>query len=210
MEDLTIFDGIVLGTLLISGLLAFARGIVREVLSIAGWAGAAVVAFVFAPKGKDLVYEIPVISGFVGDSCNIALIVSFAVIFVLALIVISLFTPLLASIVSGSALGVIDKGLGFLFGIARGILLVIVALFVYAQLIPEGEGIDLIDDSKTVVLLADSQTRLAAEVEGSKIPEWFIARFEDLTGTCSASGADTPPAPAELPADDTADAPATN
>ncbi len=207
MEDLTIFDGIVLAILLISGFLAYARGIVREVLSIAGWAGAAVIAFMFAPKGKDLVYEIPVISGFVGDSCNIALIVAFAIIFVLALIVISLFTPLLAGIISGSALGLIDKGLGFLFGLARGVLLVIVVLFVYDQLIPEGEGIRLIDNSKTVVLLADSQVRLAAEVEGSKIPEWFIARFEDLTSTCSASGADT--APAALPAIGT-DATATN
>ncbi len=191
MEDYTIIDGIVVAILLISGFLAFARGIVREVLSIAGWAGAAVIAFMFAPKGKDLVYEIPVISGFVDDSCNIALIVSFAVIFVLALIVISLFTPLLASIVSGSALGLIDKGLGFLFGLARGVLLVIVGLFVYDMLMPDGEGIDLIDESKTVVVLADSQTRLAAEVEGSAVPEWFIARFEELTGTCSASGADT-------------------
>ncbi len=190
MEDYTIIDGIVVAILLISGFLAFSRGIVREVLSIAGWAGAAVIAFIFAPRGKDLVYEIPVVSGFVGDSCNIALIVSFAVIFVLALIVISLFTPLLAGIVSGSALGLIDKGLGFLFGIARGLLLVIVGLFVYDLLTPSGEGIDLIDESKTVVVLADSQIRLAAEVEGSTVPEWFIARFEDLTSTCSASGAD--------------------
>ncbi len=191
MEDYTIIDGIVIAILLISGFLAFSRGIVREVLSIAGWAGAAVIAFIFAPQGKDLVYEIPVVSGFVGDSCNIALIVSFAVIFVLALIVISLFTPLLAGIISGSALGLIDKGLGFLFGLARGVLLVIVGLFVYDTLMPEGEGINLIEDSKTIVVLADSQTRLAAEVEGSAIPEWFIARFEDLTSTCSASGADT-------------------
>ena len=190
MEDLTIIDGIVIATLLISGFLAYARGIVREVLSIAGWAGADVVAFWLAPRGKDLVFEIPVISGFVGDSCNIALIISFAVIFILALIVISLFTPLLSGLISGSALGLIDKGLGFLFGLARGVLLVIVALFVYDQLIPEGEGIKIIDDSKTRVLLADSQARLATEVEGSKIPEWFIARFEDLTSTCSASGAD--------------------
>jgi len=190
MEDLTIFDGIVLATLLISGFMAFARGIVSETLTIAGWAGAAVIAFVLAPDGMPLVKEIPIVSGFVGESCNIALIVAFAVIFVLALIVISLFTPLLAGMISGSALGIVDKGLGFLFGLARGLLLVIVGLYVYDQLIPEGEGIKLIDNSQTIIILADSKTRLATEVEGSAIPEWFIARFEELTGACSADGAD--------------------
>ncbi|MBL4807333.1 MAG: CvpA family protein [Rhodobacteraceae bacterium] len=195
MEDFTIFDGIVAGIILISGFLAFSRGVVREVLSIGAWVGAAVIAFIFAPGSYELVYEIPIISGFVGDSCNIALIVAFAVIFILALIVISLFTPLLAGIISGSALGIIDKGFGFLFGLARGILLVVVGLYVYNILVPEDSDsrINLIDDSQTVIVLADSQERLATEVEGSSITEWFVARFEELTNTCSPGSSDDNP-----------------
>jgi len=185
MEDLTIIDGVAAAIVLISGILAYARGLVRETLSIVGWGGAAIIAFIFAPQGKDLVYEIPIVNGLVGDSCEIALIISFTLIFIVALVVISLFTPLLAGIVSKSALGVIDRGLGFIFGLARGVLLIIVALFVYDQFIATGEGISIIEDSKTKAMLAESQARLATEVETSTIPGWFNEKFAEITGVCS-------------------------
>ncbi len=194
MEDLTIIDGVAAAIILISGFLAYARGLVRETLSIVGWGGAAVIAFIFAPQGKDLVYEIPFINGLVGDSCEIALIISFTLIFIVALVVISLFTPLLAGMVSKSALGVIDRGLGFIFGLARGVLLIVVGLFVYDQFIATGEGIAIVEESQTRVLLAESQARLTAEVETSSIPGWFILKFDEITSVCAVPAAATAPA----------------
>ncbi len=188
MDDLTIIDGVALAIVLVSGFLAYARGLVRETLSIVGWGGAAIIAFIFAPQGKDFVFEIPFVNGFVNGNCEIALIISFVLIFIVALVVISLFTPLLAGMVSKSALGVIDRGLGFIFGLARGVLLVIVALFVYDQFIATGEGIQIVEDSKTKSILAESQTRLTAEVETSTIPAWFIERFDELTSVCVVGG----------------------
>jgi membrane protein required for colicin V production len=194
MQDYTIIDGVAAAIILISGILAYSRGLVRETLSIVGWGGAAVIAFIFAPRGKDLVYEIPLVSGVVGDSCEIALVISFTLIFIVALIVISLFTPLLAGMVSNSALGVIDRGLGFIFGLARGVLLVIVALFVYDQFIATGDGIKIIEASKTKALLAHSQAQLTTEVESSSIPGWFIARFDEITSVCAVPASATAPA----------------
>lgn len=194
MEDLTIIDGVAALIILISSFLAYARGLVRETLSILGWGGAAVIAFIFAPQGKDFVYEIPFINGLVGDSCEIALVISFTLIFIVALVVISLFTPLLAGIVSKSSLGIIDRALGFLFGVARGLLLVIVALFVYDQFIATGEGIDIIEKSKTKVLLAETQDRLTNEVESSSIPGWFIDKFDEITSVCAVSNPNAAPA----------------
>jgi len=194
MEDYTIIDGVAAAIILISGFLAYSRGLVRETLSIVGWGGAAIIAFIFAPQGKDLVFEIPFVNSLVGDSCEIALIISFALIFIIALVVISLFTPLLAGIVSKSSLGIIDRGLGFIFGLARGVLLVIVALFAYDQFIATGDGIKIIEDSKTKVMLAETQQRLTAEVETSSIPAWFIAKVDELTSVCVATGADVTPA----------------
>jgi len=185
MEDLTIIDGVAAAIILISGFLAYSRGLVRETLSIVGWGGAAVIAFIFAPQGKDLVFEIPFVNSLVGDSCEIALIVSFTLIFIVALIVISLFTPLLAGMVSKSALGIIDRGLGFIFGLARGILLIVVGLFVYDQFIATGDGIKIVEDSKTKALLAESQARLTTEVETSTIPGWFIEKFDEITSVCA-------------------------
>lgn len=188
MEEYTIIDGVALAIILISGILAYSRGVVREVLSIVGWVGAAIIAFIFAPQGKDLVFEIPFVNAVVGDSCEIALIISFSLIFIVALVVISLFTPLLSGMVSKSALGIIDRALGFIFGLARGVLLIIVALFAYDQFIATGDGIDIIEESQTKMMLSDSQERLAAEVETSSIPGWFIERFDELTSVCVISG----------------------
>lgn len=194
MEDYTIIDGVAAVIILISGFLAYSRGLVRETLSIVGWGGAAVIAFIFAPQGKDMVFEIPFVNGLVGDSCEIALIISFSLIFIVALVVISLFTPLLAGAVSKSSLGLIDRALGFLFGLARGLLLIIVALFAYDQFIATGEGVDIVEESKTRTVLAESQARLAAEVETSSIPGWFIARFDELTSVCAVDDTANPAA----------------
>ncbi len=50
-----------------------------------------------------------------GDSCELATIAAFAVVFALALVVFSIFTPLFSSLVQRSAVGGIDQGIGFLF-----------------------------------------------------------------------------------------------
>ncbi len=191
-SEYTIIDGVVIALILISGFMAYSRGIVREVLSIVGWVGAAVIAFIFAPEGKDMVFEVPFVKGIVGDSCDIALIIAFVIIFLIALVVISLFTPLLAGAVSRSSLGPIDRMLGFIFGLARGVLLIVVALFAYDKFLGDTDPIKIVDESKTVALLADSRDRLANEVEGSTVPEWFIAKFDELANACPASANETP------------------
>ena len=75
--------------------------------------------------------EIPVLRDILGTSCELGILAGFAAVFVVALVLVSLFTPLLAGAVQNSAIGPVDQGLGFLFGIARGVLLVVIALVVY-------------------------------------------------------------------------------
>ena len=59
-----------------------------------------------------------------------------------ALVFVSLLTPLFAGMVQNSAIGPIDQGLGFLFGIARGVLLVVIALVVYKTVFGGAGGVD--------------------------------------------------------------------
>ena len=54
MEGFNIVDGAILGIVLVSAILAYARGLVRELMSIASWIFAAFVAFVFAASGNSL------------------------------------------------------------------------------------------------------------------------------------------------------------
>ena len=97
MEGFNIVDGVILGTVLVSAVLAYARGLVREIMSIASWIAAAFVAFVFAPQVKPLIKEIPVIGPILSDSCELGIIASFAAVFALALVIFSFFTPSLTS-----------------------------------------------------------------------------------------------------------------
>jgi membrane protein required for colicin V production len=69
MEGFTLVDGVVLAIVVLSAVLAYARGLMREFLSIAGWIGAALVGFIFAPSVEPLVSAIPGLDKGIGTSC---------------------------------------------------------------------------------------------------------------------------------------------
>jgi membrane protein required for colicin V production len=184
MATFTLVDGIVLALIAISAILAYARGLARESLSIVGWIAAAVLGFWFAPSVEPLVREIPILSDLIGTSCELGILAGFAIVFAVALIVVSLFTPLLAGAVANSALGPVDQGLGFLFGIVRGVLLVVIALVVYNRIFGEGGGVPQIDDSHSVAVFSGLEARIAAMLP-EDAPQWFGARYAQLTQNCN-------------------------
>ena len=49
MEGLNIVDGVVIVIVLISAILAYARGVTREIMAIMGWIISSIIAFIFAP-----------------------------------------------------------------------------------------------------------------------------------------------------------------
>lgn len=193
MEGFTIVDGGVAVIVLISAILAYSRGLVREILSIAGWVAAAVVAKLFTPQVVPLIKEIPVVSDIVGGNCTLSLIVAFALVFAVALIVVSIFTPLFSGMIQRSALGAVDQGLGFLFGMARGILLVLIAFILYDNIFPVGDRLPIVENSKSRAVLADSQAKLAA-MAPSEVPSWLSAQYESFVGQCGGSTGTTPKA----------------
>lgn len=184
MEGFTIVDAVVAVVILLSAILAYSRGVVREILAIAGWVAAAVLAFIFAPQAEPLIKQIPVLDKFLGGSCELSVIAAFAAVFAVALIVMSIFTPLFSSAVQRSALGGVDQGLGFLFGVLRGILLVAVAFVAYDRAM-SGAGIPVVDNSQSAKVFASLQDRLNAEVPADA-PGWITARYQDLIGKCGA------------------------
>lgn len=189
MEGFTLVDGIVAVVVVLSAVLAYSRGFVREALAIGGWVLAAVVAFILAPNVQPLVNEIPVVSDFLAGSCELEMILAFAIVFAAALIIVSLFTPLFSSAVQNSAVSGVDQGLGFLFGVARGLLLVIVALVVYDRLVI-GEPIPMVDESRTALLFAEVQDRINEAIP-EEAPRWIVGRYEELIARCEAEAAGT-------------------
>lgn len=182
MDGFTIIDGVVAGLIVISALLAYSRGLVREVMAIAGWVGATVLAFIFAPQVQPLVQQIPGLSGFIGDSCELSIIAAFAAVFAVALVVVSIFTPLFSSVIQRSALNGLDQGAGFLFGVGRGILLVAVGFFVY-QTVLTTHDIAMVNDSRSARVFGQLTGRIA-ERDPAATLGWITTQYQELVGQC--------------------------
>ncbi|WP_170774362.1 CvpA family protein [Ruegeria lacuscaerulensis] len=189
MEGFTIIDGVVALIIVVSGLLAYSRGLLREILAIAGWVAAAVLAFIFAPQAVPLVKEVPVVGDFLRDSCELSVITGFAAVFAVALIVVSIFTPLFSSLVQRSALGGLDQALGFFFGIARGILLVAIAFFVY-DTVMTGQSYTIVDESRSAKVFEQFSDQIE-EQNPEEALGWITQQYEELVASCSTEPAAT-------------------
>ena len=194
MDGFTIIDGIVAAVIILSAILAYARGFVRESLAILGWIGAAVLAFLFAATVRPMIAQVPVLEKFLGESCELATIAAFAVVFALALVLFSIITPLFSSVVQRSALGGVDQGMGFLFGVARGILLVAIALIVYDRVM-SSTPVAAVDNSRSVQVFNRMTGKLDAEIP-QDAPGWITNRYNELVSGCTGTAVTTPePAP---------------
>lgn len=141
--------------LLVSGVLAYARGFVHETLAVAGWVG----AFVATVKGY------PYLQPYSRDMIPSELLADFAAgvaIFVVTLVVLTLVTRAISSRVKESALNVLDRSLGFLFGLVRGAIVVCVAYIGLELLIPRSEQPEWVTSAKSLPLIIEGSQALAA------------------------------------------------
>lgn len=189
MENFTAIDIGAALIILVSSILAFSRGLVREMMAILGWIGAAIAAYYFAPAAQPLVKELPVVGDFLSESCELSVVAAGLGVFVIALILAALFTPLFSSAIQRSALGGVDRALGFLFGAARGVLLIAVAFIVYDRMLAD-QAIPMIDESRTALIFANFQAGLDGMVP-TDAPQWLVERYNDLTDICAPGTAPT-------------------
>jgi len=126
---LTAFDVGVGVLVLISAILATARGLTREVLSLATWAGSAAIAIYMWQYHPEIARQ------YIAEQI-VADIATVVVTFIVALIVLHLLTMRIADFVVDSRVGPIDRTLGFVFGVLRGILIAIVITIFGLWLLP--------------------------------------------------------------------------
>lgn len=112
-----IADIVVAAVLLISGVLALFRGFVKETLTILGWVGAIFITL------YGYQHVAPLLADFIKESW-IAETVAAATLFLVSLIILTVISHMISSRVQGSMLGHLDRALGFVFGLARGLALV--------------------------------------------------------------------------------------
>ncbi len=129
----TIPDLVILAVVLASGLLACFRGAVREFLFLATWGGAGLAAVYLYDHTH------PLVSQWTGGDPLVAAIANSAGLFVVALTVFSLLSSAVTRRTASSGFSTLDRSLGFVFGLARGVLVVCLVYLVYGLLTPEGE-----------------------------------------------------------------------
>ena len=143
--QLQILDFVLGGIMLISGLLALMRGFTREVLSLLAWGAAALAAFfaVFTP-------ELVALAQPYTDNEILSKIAVGGIAFLIVLLIMSIISVKLADLVLDSAAGAFDRTLGFVYGLARGMLLVVVAYLFYIWLIPRDKHEDWVRNAKSL------------------------------------------------------------
>ena len=143
---ITILDLVLLAVMLISGLLAMVRGFMREILSIAAWGAAAAVTLSSFSK------LLPTAKSYFNND-TVASVVVVAGVFVGTLIVVSIITVRISDMILDSRIGALDRTLGFLFGLARGLLIVVVAFLFFSWLVPDKQRPDWVTNAKSRTVL---------------------------------------------------------
>lgn len=115
-------DLLMIGVMGLSGLVGLMRGLVREVLSLLTWGVAIWMGIRFSQDFS--VFLEPFV-----PSPTARLAVAFGILFILTLILAGMFGYLMTRILETTGLSGLDRGAGLLFGIARGILILTVAVF---------------------------------------------------------------------------------
>lgn len=146
-------DYAVIGVIGLSALFAFARGFVREALSIVAWAGAALITL----YGFHDVYSL------VARRLHtplLAELVAGAGLFLASLIVLTIATSLLARFLSPATLSPIDRTLGLVFGLARGAILVSAAFLLLDMSVPPKDQPVWVKQAKSAPLLQEGANAL--------------------------------------------------
>ncbi len=120
---MTIFDYIVLLVLVCSVLISTSRGLIKELLSLVSWVVAFVVANAYGAQLADLLPAVV-------PGVALRLMLAFVVLFIGVRMLMGLLTMALDAAVTASGLGLADRGLGSLFGVARGVFIVLVGVTV--------------------------------------------------------------------------------
>jgi membrane protein required for colicin V production len=165
---ITLLDIVLLVVMLVSALLAMVRGFMREVLSIASWAAAALLTLYAYPKllptakqyiNHDILASAAVIAG----------------VFLGTLLVVSVITIKISDMILDSRVGALDRTLGFLFGLARGLLILVVAFLFFAWLVPEKGWPEWVRNAKSRVVLQSTGQALMSLLPDD--PEGYLRRF---------------------------------
>jgi len=163
MFDLTILDYIYIFTILASTVWATIRGGVYETIATLSWIVAAVSARFASPWLDGVLqkwFDVP-------DSTVVTLVVSYFCVFFVILVIVGFINHKIRERIQDSFLSVVDKTLGVIFGIFRGVIImgfVYWAMLWYYSDMPRG----------IPKWIADARTRPVMQLTAIKMDNWFF------------------------------------
>jgi membrane protein required for colicin V production len=167
-------DIIVVAVIVISGLLAFSRGMVRELLSVGGWVAAALVTLYAYPYTQPLARKfIPIVIA--------ADIAAALVVFIVTLVIASIVSNFISARIRDTQFRALDRSLGLLFGIVRGAVLLCLAFLLVGWLARPGELPSWINSAKSRPLLAQGAKFLVALAPKGLVDD-TTARVDQMKG----------------------------
>ena len=134
------FDYFILTVLIVSSIYGVYRGLIKEILSLTGL----VLSFYLASNFDNLLANLVPIE----NKSDFLIISAFILIFVSTLILTSLLIKIISKVLKFAGLSILNRFFGFIFGMARGLVVVLVILYLN-QLIP---FINLIDSTESTLI----------------------------------------------------------
>jgi membrane protein required for colicin V production len=175
--------------LVISAGLAFARGLVYETFAIVEWVAAAWTALRFTPALE------PLLGGVISPAW-LKYGVVFLGTFLIVLIPLSFLSQRLEEAVRRSDVGPVDRVLGFLFGVGRGLVIAALAFIVYAALVPEADRSPMLTHARSYGLIRTTSAMLLdlvpnAKASGLRLPKLAPTPTQSAAGEPAAGTAKT-------------------
>lgn len=159
---LTVVDPIVLAVIFISAAYATYKGFVSETLSIFAWAAAAFATLFFGPKLA------PVTRGLVAAPW-LGVLIGYALIFLIVLIPLSFMSFRFAGSVKNSPVGTLDRVLGAVFGIVRGLAIVGLAYIAFTYVVSVRSQPDWVAKAWTLPIVKGSSEVLLSLIPNQNL-----------------------------------------
>jgi membrane protein required for colicin V production len=170
---ITTIDLVVIAVVLVSALVALGRGLVRETFSIFEWVASAYAALRLSP-----IFQ-PMLAGIV-EPPWLAWGAVFIGTFLIVFVPLSFLVHRFAEIVKRSEIGAIDRALGFVFGIGRGLVIVGLAYIAYASFVPLESQSATLTGARLFPLIQNSSEVLLSLVPETESEGGTVSQGEPL------------------------------
>jgi membrane protein required for colicin V production len=191
---LTLLDVILIIIMLISAFLALMRGFTREILSIASWGAAAAAALLAYSSSLRGTVRAEFSQPIIGDGVLVL------GTFLVTLFVVSLITARISDAILDSRIGALDRSAGFLFGLFRGLVIVVIGYLFFNWLVQEDKQPNWVRQARALPVLKSTGEWIKAQLPSN--PEDALNRFKKKGAPSETQEPSEEPAQAKPPADD--------